>query len=268
MPRGCRVLHLKIRRPSALRLSLVLWRPARTTATIISSVVWPGEEKCLAKGRSAFFETDLRCSQNLSPSLRPVSPTYDRVHARQVMIYTRLLVVHENLCRMVRGPPGVLIWEAGLVWAQVLLRGRRQGKVPIGSSSVFAPDWRLLLTKESRRSHSYLTYTSSHPVRCKNSVPYSQFLRLKRICSDENDYKTKSKEMASFFLQRDYPLAVVDRALQHVDTIPRDTALRPPKRRTIQQRSHPLNFNIQPLQPPCKEHPIKKLRPFKIWPWN
>ena len=43
-----RVLHLKIRRPSALRLSLVLWRPARTTATIISPAVWPGEEKCFA----------------------------------------------------------------------------------------------------------------------------------------------------------------------------------------------------------------------------
>ena len=39
MPRGCRVLHLKIRRPSALRLSLLLWRrPARTTATIISEI--------------------------------------------------------------------------------------------------------------------------------------------------------------------------------------------------------------------------------------
>ena len=66
MPRSCRVLHLKIRRTSALRLSLVLWSPARTTATIISSVVWSGEEKCLATGRPAFFETDLRCSQNLS----------------------------------------------------------------------------------------------------------------------------------------------------------------------------------------------------------
>ena len=30
----------------------------------------------------------------------------------------------------------------------------------------------------------------------------------------------QSKEMASFFLQCDYPLAVLDRALQHVDTIP------------------------------------------------
>ena len=156
MPGGCRVLHLKIRRPSALRLSLVLWSPARTTATIIKkiyilSVVWPGKEKCSATVRSAFFETDLRCSQNLSPSLCPVSPTCDRAHARQVMIYTRLLVVHENLCRMVRGPPVVLIWEAGLVWAQVLYRGRRQKKVPFGSFSAFAPDWRFLLTKESRR---------------------------------------------------------------------------------------------------------------------
>ena len=86
-------------------------------------------------GRSAVFETDLRCSQNLSPGLLPVSLMYDRVHAGQVMIYMRLLVVHENLCCMVRGTPGVLIWEAGLVWAQVLHRGRRQGKVPFGSSS-------------------------------------------------------------------------------------------------------------------------------------
>ena len=32
-------------------------------------------------------------------------------------------------------------------------------------------------------SHSYLSFTSSHPYRCKTSIPYSQFLHLKRICS-------------------------------------------------------------------------------------
>ena len=48
--------------------------------------------------------------------------------------------MHENLYRMVRGPPEVLLWEAGLVWAQVLHCGQRQGKVPFGSSSVFVPD--------------------------------------------------------------------------------------------------------------------------------
>ena len=36
-------------------------------------------------------------------------------------------------------------------------------------------------------SHSYLYYTSCHPARCKNSIPYSQFLRLRRICSEDNE---------------------------------------------------------------------------------
>ena len=179
MPCGCRVLHLKIRQPSALRLSLVLWRLARSTATIVSSVVWPREEKCLAMGRSAVFETDLRCSQNLSPGLLPVSLMYDRVHAGQVMIYMRLLVVHENLCCMVRGTPGVLIWEAGLVWAQVLHRGRRQGKVPFGSSSVFAPDWRLLLTKESRRLVSRRYAPSTRELSNSSLFSGSDFKRMK-----------------------------------------------------------------------------------------
>ena len=42
-------------------------------------------------------------------------------------------------------------------------------------------------------SHSYLTYSSLHPVGCKDSNPYSQFLRLKRICSDDDYFQVRSK---------------------------------------------------------------------------
>ena len=37
-------------------------------------------------------------------------------------------------------------------------------------------------------SHSYLLCSSSHPSNVKNSIPYSQFLRLRRLCSEDSDF--------------------------------------------------------------------------------
>ena len=58
-------------------------------------------------------------------------------------------------------------------------------------------------------SHSYLLYSSSHPSHVKNSIPYSQFLRLRRLCSDDSDFSSKSEEMCQFFEKRGYPASVV-----------------------------------------------------------
>ena len=40
-------------------------------------------------------------------------------------------------------------------------------------------------------SHSYLLYSSSHPSHVKNSTPFSQFLRLCHLCSDDSDFFNK-----------------------------------------------------------------------------
>ena len=40
-------------------------------------------------------------------------------------------------------------------------------------------------------SHSYLLYSSSHPPHVKNAIPFSQFLRLRRSCSDNSDFFRK-----------------------------------------------------------------------------
>ena len=42
-------------------------------------------------------------------------------------------------------------------------------------------------------SHSHLLYSSSHLSHVKNSIPYSQFLRLRRLCSDDSDFSSKSE---------------------------------------------------------------------------
>ena len=57
-------------------------------------------------------------------------------------------------------------------------------------------------------SHSYLLHTSSHPSHVKNSIPYSQFLRVRRLFSDDSDFSSES-EMYQFFVKRGYPVSVV-----------------------------------------------------------
>jgi len=83
----------------------------------------------------------------------------------------------------------------------------------------------LLTSIHYNETDTHLNYTSSHPARCKNSIPYSQFLRLRRICSEGNDFENKSKEMAGFFRNRDYPSNVIQRAQERVPAIPRNALI-------------------------------------------
>ena len=54
-------------------------------------------------------------------------------------------------------------------------------------------------------SHSYLNFSSSHPDSCKSSIPFSQFLRLRKICSDDADLDIEAAKMETFFTARGYP---------------------------------------------------------------
>ncbi len=49
-------------------------------------------------------------------------------------------------------------------------------------------------------SHSYLVYSSSHPNHTKRSILFSWFLCLRRLCSEDEDFHTKSLEMTDYFV--------------------------------------------------------------------
>ena len=50
-------------------------------------------------------------------------------------------------------------------------------------------------------SHSYLLYLSSHLSHVKNSIPFSQFLRLRCLCSDDSNFSDSfSINVAILFL--------------------------------------------------------------------
>ena len=62
--------------------------------------------------------------------------------------------------------------------------------------------------------HSYLLFSSSHSNHTKQSIPYFQFLRLRRLCSVDKDFETKSLKMKTFSVERDYPTHLLDSAIQ------------------------------------------------------
>ena len=74
-------------------------------------------------------------------------------------------------------------------------------------------------------SHSCLLHSSSHPSHGKNSIPYSQFLRLPRLCIENSDFSLKSEEMCDFFDKRGYPASVVQAGHHRAQQIDRQSAL-------------------------------------------
>ncbi|KAL8576769.1 hypothetical protein ACOMHN_067667 [Nucella lapillus] len=102
-------------------------------------------------------------------------------------------------------------------------------------------------------SHSYLLFTSSHPPATKNSIPYSQFLRLKRICCNSSDFDEQALRMCAFFEERQYPRQTVQRALERARRVSREEALTPVERDGQEDRPvavipyHPHNFTISDI---------------------
>ena len=66
-------------------------------------------------------------------------------------------------------------------------------------------------------THNFLHYTSSH---CKNGIPYSQFLRVRRLCSEDDDFLQKYQEMSTFFESRDFPSDLLRNARESVSSTP------------------------------------------------
>ena len=99
-------------------------------------------------------------------------------------------------------------------------------------------------------SHNYLLYSSSHPQHTLNSIPFSQFLRLRRLCSDDRDFESKCDEMRSFFINRGYPHSLISDALAKVSKISRSSALTP-KTPSSSDRV-PFTFTYHPVNNPLK----------------
>eukprot|EP00061_Rhincodon_typus_P003975 g21446.t1 len=55
-------------------------------------------------------------------------------------------------------------------------------------------------------SYSYLDYTSSYPRSCKNVIPYSQFLHLRHVWSQNGAFHSRTSQMSFYFKDHNFTL--------------------------------------------------------------
>ncbi len=77
-------------------------------------------------------------------------------------------------------------------------------------------------------SHNFLYYSSAHPKSCKDSIPYSQFLRIRRICSKYDDFYKHCINLCAHFIRRQYPGELLEESLFKVSQLNRESLLNPP----------------------------------------
>ena len=76
-------------------------------------------------------------------------------------------------------------------------------------------------------THNYLLFTSCHPWTCKNAIPYSQFLKIRRICNDESTFIKRAQQMAAHFFRRGYDHDNIHTSIIKAWRTDRDSLLQP-----------------------------------------
>jgi hypothetical protein len=70
-----------------------------------------------------------------------------------------------------------------------------------------------------------LPFHSCHPRHCTRSIPYSQCLRLRRICSEDHTFLKRAQELKEKLQKRGYPSKLIQDSIDKVAALPRETTL-------------------------------------------
>ena len=89
--------------------------------------------------------------------------------------------------------------------------------------------------------YQFLDPFSCHPYHFKKGVPYSQTLRLNRICSDHNNSDKRCKELESWLLEKGYSEKMVRKQLLRAREHSRESLLKKVKSESDQNK---LSLNI------------------------
>ena len=90
-------------------------------------------------------------------------------------------------------------------------------------------------------SHQYIHSSSCHSYHCKKGIPYSQALRLNRICSDPSSFDKRCNDLEKWLIERGYSEREVRKQVLRARSFSRDSLLDKASTRDEQNK---ITFNL------------------------
>ncbi|XP_071985630.1 uncharacterized protein [Engystomops pustulosus] len=81
--------------------------------------------------------------------------------------------------------------------------------------------------RKTTSSNTLLHANSSHPHKLIESIPIGQFLRIRRLCSNDEDFETQSKDLSQRFRERGYSDRAIKKGYMRAKHTPRKELLAP-----------------------------------------
>ena len=103
-----------------------------------------------------------------------------------------------------------------------------------------------LYTKPTDK-HQDLLVSSCHPQHTKRSIPFGLALRLRRICSNPDNYKLRTNELIDYLANRGYDKTFLKTQIQRASDILRTDALT--KKPKTQTETTPFVVTYNPALP-------------------
>ncbi|XP_066925555.1 uncharacterized protein [Clytia hemisphaerica] len=112
-----------------------------------------------------------------------------------------------------------------------------------------------IFKKPTDRS-SYLHNTSYHPNNLKNNIPYGQALRIKKICSNPEEYNQSLLQMKDAFIRRGYKAENLNKQFDKVKIKNREDLLKYNNTKNKQQIAFITTFNknLPPIRTLLEKH--------------
>ena len=109
----------------------------------------------------------------------------------------------------------------------------------------------ITLYKKPTDRQNYLHAKSAYPLSLEKRIPYSQALRIKRVCSTFDEYKKHSNDLVKRFVEKGYKENIIRNQIDKVDNLERSTLLN--KTNAVRKNVIPFSVTYSPTLPNTRE---------------